>query len=48
MLDSEIHVPLDVAVPAFPGLRYVSDDAPAIRRRQAGKGFVYLERRTFN
>jgi DNA topoisomerase I len=43
MLDSEIHVSLNVAVPALPGLRYVSDDAPAIRRRRAGKGFIYLD-----
>jgi DNA topoisomerase I len=28
----------DVAVP---GLRYVSDDTPGIRRRRAGKGFTY-------
>jgi DNA topoisomerase-1 len=26
---------------AVPGLRYVSDEAPGIRRRRAGKGFVY-------
>ena len=26
-----------------PGLRYVCDDAPAIRRKRAGKGFVYLD-----
>ena len=25
------------------GLRYVSDDRPGIRRRKAGKGFVYLD-----
>ena len=25
------------------GLRYVSDDSPGIRRRKAGKGFVYLQ-----
>ena len=30
-------------MPAPPGLRYVCDDAPAIRRRRAGKGFVYLD-----
>jgi len=28
---------------APPGLRYVCDDKPAIRRRRAGKGFVYLD-----
>ena len=43
MLDSEIEIPLDVAMPSLGGLRYVSDDAPAIRRRRAGKGFVYLD-----
>jgi DNA topoisomerase I len=43
MLDSEIHVSFDVAVPVLRGLRYVSDDAPSIRRRRAGKGFVYLD-----
>jgi DNA topoisomerase-1 len=26
---------------AVPGLRYVSDDTPGIRRRRAGKGFTY-------
>jgi DNA topoisomerase I len=45
MLDSEIHVSVEIAVPAPPGLRYVCDDAPAIRRRRAGKGFVYLDAR---
>ncbi len=43
MLDSEVHVSADFAMPAIPGLRYVCDDAPAIRRRRAGKGFVYLD-----
>src|SRR5580658_7533009 len=43
MLDSEIHISVDVAMPAPPGLRYVSDDGPAIRRRRAGKGFVYFD-----
>jgi DNA topoisomerase I len=43
MLDSEIEIPLDVAMPSLGGLRYVSDDAPAIRRRRAGKGFVYFD-----
>ena len=32
-------------MPAPPGLRYVSDDGPAIRRRRAGRGFVYLDAR---
>jgi DNA topoisomerase IB len=45
MLDSEIRISVDVAMPTRPGLRYVSDDAPAIRRRRAGKGFVYLDAR---
>jgi DNA topoisomerase-1 len=45
MLDSEIHISVDVAIPAPPGLRYVCDDGPAIRRRRAGKGFVYLDAR---
>ena len=43
MLDSEVRVSLDVAMPAPPGLRYICDEAPAIRRRRAGKGFVYLD-----
>ena len=45
MLDAEVHVSvsIDVAPPAPPGLRYVCDDKPAIRRRRAGKGFVYLD-----
>jgi DNA topoisomerase I len=43
MLDSESHVSFDVAMPALSGLRYVSDDAPAIRRRRAGKGFIYVD-----
>ncbi len=29
--------------PPPPGLRYVCDSGPAIRRRRAGKGFVYLD-----
>jgi len=28
---------------AVPGLRYVSDETPGIRRRRAGKGFVYTD-----
>src|SRR5262249_24075514 len=40
---SEIEISVDVSVRALSGLRYVSDDAPAIRRRRAGKGFVYLD-----
>lgn len=30
-------------MPVLVGLRYVCDDGPAIRRRRAGKGFVYLD-----
>ncbi|HEY1452541.1 MAG TPA: DNA topoisomerase IB [Roseiarcus sp.] len=43
MLDSEVRISVDVAMPAPPGLRYVCDDRPAIRRRRAGKGFAYLD-----
>ena len=43
MLDSEVAVSVDVAMPAIPGVRYVCDDKPAIRRRRAGKSFVYLD-----
>ncbi len=43
MFDSEVRISVDVAMPAPPGLRYVCDDAPAIRRRRAGRGFVYLD-----
>jgi DNA topoisomerase I len=43
MLDSEVHVSVDVSAPAPAGLRYVCDDKPAIRRKRAGKGFVYLD-----
>jgi DNA topoisomerase I len=43
MLDSEIHISVDVDMPAPPGLRYVCDSGPAIRRRRAGKGFLYLD-----
>ena len=45
MLDFEVSVSVEIAMPAPPGLRYVCDDAPAIRRRRAGKGFVYLDAR---
>jgi DNA topoisomerase-1 len=45
MLDSEMQISVDVAMPALRGLRYVCDDAPAIRRRRAGKGFVYFDAR---
>jgi DNA topoisomerase I len=45
MLDSDIQVSSNVAAPALGGLRYVSDDAPAIRRRRAGNGFVYFDAR---
>ena len=43
MLDSEVHISVDVAMPAPPGLRYVCDAGPAITRRRAGKGFVYFD-----
>ncbi len=43
MLDSEIHACVNASAPTLPGLRYVSDGAPAIRCRRAGKGFVYLD-----
>jgi DNA topoisomerase-1 len=43
MFDSEVHVSVDISAPAPPGLRYVSDDAPAIRCRRAGKGFIYFD-----
>jgi DNA topoisomerase I len=43
MFDSEVRISIDVALPAPPSLRYVCDDAPAIRRRRAGKGFVYFD-----
>jgi DNA topoisomerase I len=29
-------------MPTLGGLRYVSDDPPAMRRKRAGRGFVYL------
>jgi DNA topoisomerase I len=43
MFDAEIHVSVDIAAPAPPGLRYVCDAGPAITRRRAGKGFVYRD-----
>jgi hypothetical protein len=43
MLDAEIHISVDVAMPAPFGLRYVCDSGPAIRRRRSGKGFLYLD-----
>jgi DNA topoisomerase-1 len=43
MLDSEIRISVDVDMPAPPGLRYICDSGPAIRRRRAGKGFLYLD-----
>ena len=43
MLDAEIRISVDVDMPAPPGLRYVCDSRPAIRRRRAGKGFIYLD-----
>lgn len=45
MLDSRIEISFDVATPPLGGLRYVSGDAPAIRRRRAGKGFIYSDAR---
>ncbi len=43
MLDSGVGpVSVDVAASAA-GLRYVCDSGPAIRRRRAGNGFVYLD-----
>jgi DNA topoisomerase I len=45
MFDSEVRVSVDVAMPAPPGLRYVCDDGPAIRRKRAGKGFFYVDAR---
>ncbi len=44
MLDAGVReISVDIAAPAPPGLRYVCDSGPAIRRRRAGKGFVYLD-----
>jgi DNA topoisomerase-1 len=43
MLDAEIRISVDVDMPAPSGLRYVCDSGPAIRRRCAGKGFLYLD-----
>src|SRR6204780_5537232 len=43
MLDSQSRISVDVGMPAPPGLRYVCDSGPAIRRRRAGKGFLYLD-----
>jgi DNA topoisomerase-1 len=43
MLDAEIRISVDVDMPAPPGLRYVCDNGPAIQRRRAGKGFLYLD-----
>ena len=46
MLEAHIEVSVDVAVSAPappPGLRWVSDAKPGIRRRRAGKGFVYFD-----
>jgi DNA topoisomerase I len=43
MLDAEIRISVDVDMPAPPGLRYVCDSGPAIRRRRAGRGFLYLD-----
>jgi DNA topoisomerase IB len=35
--------PASIAAAADAGLRYVSDSAPGLRRRKAGKGFSYLD-----
>jgi len=43
MFDSEVRISTDVDAPPVPSLRYVLDDSPAIRRRRAGKGFVYFD-----
>jgi DNA topoisomerase-1 len=43
MFHSEVRLSNDVSAPAPPGLHYVCDDKPAIRRRRAGKGFVYFD-----
>ena len=43
MLDAEVHVSVDIAMSALAGVRYVCDDKPAIRRKRAGKDFVYLD-----
>ena len=43
MLDAEVPLSVDIAMPALPGVRYVCDDKAAIRRRRAGQGFVYLD-----
>ncbi len=46
MLDSKgDSFTIDVAPVVLPGLRYLCDDGRAIRRRRAGKGFVYLDHR---
>jgi DNA topoisomerase-1 len=44
MLDIEADLSVEVAVSAPPpGLRYVSDAGRGVRRRRAGKGFVYFD-----
>jgi DNA topoisomerase-1 len=47
MLDAAIQVSVEVSPslppPPPPGLRYVSDARPGVRRRRAGKGFVYFD-----
>ena len=43
MLDAEVRPYFDIAVPAPSGVCHVCDDKPAIRRRRAGQGFVYLD-----
>src|SRR5579871_3987186 len=44
MLDSAVEtLSVEVVEATPPGLRHVSDSGPAIRRRRAGKGFVYID-----
>ena len=44
MLDAGVRLlSIDVASPSPPGLSHVCDSGPAIRRRKAGRGFVYLD-----
>ena len=43
MLDAEIRISVNVDMPAPPGLRYICDRGPAIRRSRAGMGFLYLD-----
>ena len=45
MLDSEVRISVDVAMPAPPGLRYVSDDGPAIRAGERARASSISMRR---